>query len=322
MKKLFVLFIAIIMTIFVIPSVGLSCEMCGDPAHTPMIQTSTGPELCIVSAFNIGGDLRLRYEGQNNNGDYSGLQLYRTRIGFGFSVNDNANFMLGLSSTNQEIDGTIGTTGINLDIATVNYKVNDNLALIGGKNMVSFYQPNGSELMFDDDVRLEGLSASFNRSYNNDLCLASTVGYYNDLLTGGQLTVNLYIMGLDVTAGGGYYDYDGGGSNNQAFMEIGREVFDFPVTLTGDYVWNDRGNSWLAGVEVEDVGPVTVYANYRSVKAGTIHMGLTGVDFVNDGHEVGVEYQFAHNIDIDLNVLTKDFDDENYQVRSDLIFSF
>jgi predicted porin len=170
---------------------------------------------------------------------------------------------------------------------------------------------------------LEGFAAEFSRKYD-DMSVLVTAGHYNNLLTGGQLVLNLKdILKLDITAGAGYYKYNMD-NNKEVFVEV--VPFGLPVTLTGDYTWSDSLNlkdneSWLAGFEIGKK-PVSVYANYRSLNSKSVNMDLTDDDFIDDGHEVGVKYQFTENVMTDVNILTKDFDDKNYRIKTDLIFQF
>jgi len=316
MKKLSVLFVFVLFIVMNFSTLSIACNICGNPAHNPAIESSGPTTINIVGMpnMNVAGDLRLRYDGHDINGEYDDNESYRIRIGFGLVVNSKTMVSLGMKSES-DIDGD-GSGQINLDVAGVSYYFNDELTLSAGKTIPSFYQPIGTELLLDDDVRLEGYSATY-RTDVGSLDLMLNTGYYNDVMAGVQLTTGFDLMDLEIVAGGGYFDYADAEVNYEAFAEVHMDL----LTVAGDYLWNDDVEAWLVGVKT-NVGPFGVYANYRSIEDGSINENLTDTHYINDGHEVGFTYTFAPNIVADVNILTEDFDDENFQIRSDLTFGF
>ena len=135
---------------------------------------------CIIEVnadYDIKGDLRYRFEDRNSDStDISdkSRERIRARIGVYGDVTETMSFGTRLASggdsptsTNQDIDGSASTKGINLDLAyfTIDSLLGDSSKTTFGK----MKQPwkTVSDLVFDTDVNPEGISASFSREINN-----------------------------------------------------------------------------------------------------------------------------------------------------------
>ena len=58
-------------------------------------------------------------------------------------------------------DNSFSTKGINLDLAYFDWQIKNGLSVKGGKMKVPFYRPSGSSLLWDGDLRPEGLHANW-----------------------------------------------------------------------------------------------------------------------------------------------------------------
>ena len=128
-----------------------------------------------ASKIKLKGDIRLRYQTQNNEpGDDRSRGRFRYRLGViaqptsGWEVGSGlASGGSDLRSNNQSFTGTFSTKAINLDYAYAQYIINDNLKVIGGKFKHASYLYAPSDLMWDSDINPEGFSAKF--THNSEL---------------------------------------------------------------------------------------------------------------------------------------------------------
>ena len=150
-----------------------------------IIQILQNNYLIFNADYDIKGDLRYRFEDRNSDftlekspgkryiSDKSRERI-RARIGVYGDVTETMSFGTRLASggdspisTNQDIDGSASTKGINLDLAyfTIDSLLGDSSKTTFGK----MKQPwkTVSDLVFDTDVNPEGISASFSREINN-----------------------------------------------------------------------------------------------------------------------------------------------------------
>jgi len=133
----------------------------------------------------IKGDLRYRYENTNIDRDEE-RERHRIRARFGvFSkVNDQVDIGIQLAtggpdnatSTNETLDASFGTKDINLDLAYFNWHASKNLDVLGGKVKNPFFRPGKSYLIWDGDVRPEGLAIKF----ENDAFFVNGGAFYLD----------------------------------------------------------------------------------------------------------------------------------------------
>ena len=143
-----------------------------------------------VQAMNLKGDLRLRY--QWNKKKSSGERYrgrYRLRLGSEIKIIDSVKVGFGLAtggtdprSTNQTMTNTFETPDIRLDYAFAEYSNWPWLTVYGGKfkRKPVLWQP--CDLLWDSDIRPEGVAAVINRETgpNLDLFLNSGVFVLNE----------------------------------------------------------------------------------------------------------------------------------------------
>ena len=85
--------------------------------------------------FDFKSDVRLRHEGINKeNSSYKDRMRIRARAGFNVEVQENVDFIFQLAtggknpvSTNQTLDGSFSTKDIGIDLAYIDWKINNNV---------------------------------------------------------------------------------------------------------------------------------------------------------------------------------------------------
>ena len=178
-----------------------------------------------ASKVSMNGDVRLRYQGQNNDPGNS-RDRGRLRYRLGVTAQPTPGWEVGaglasgpsdLRSTNQTFTNTFSTKGINLDYAYTQYKFNDKIKAVGGKLKYAGYLYTASDLMWDSDINPEGLSININHSSemgttfaNSGIWLLSESGSSNNdpFMVYAQLGQNFGAENLFGTLAGTYYTFE------------------------------------------------------------------------------------------------------------------
>ena len=137
-----------------------------------------------IQAMKLRGDVRLRYQ-FNDNGNKPQTQhrgRYRLRffadskvnekvyMGFGFASGNSAD----PRSTNQTFTDNNGKKNLYIDYVFTEYNYSDNLAFTAGRTKNPLWLT--SDLLWDSDVNLEGLSARLTWPYSYDWQLFANAG--------------------------------------------------------------------------------------------------------------------------------------------------
>ena len=231
------------------------------------------------------GDTRLRYETIDLDGVSDRERMrFRTRFGLSGHVSDDVKFVFQLAtgggdpvSTNQTFDDGFSTKDIGVDLAYVDWKINDNLNFYGGKMKNPLFKAGGVPLVWDSDLNPEGLAMTFKsggffgtaggfsveeRSTADDsLLFAIQAGYKfavgeNASLTAGagyfsysntignEPFYNGRPKGNSVDINGDYiYDY----KNTEVFVQFDTKLGDWPFRIYAHFTQNNE-------VSVEDTG--------------------------------------------------------------------
>lgn len=156
----------------------------------------------------------------------------------------------GATSTNQDLDGAFSEKDIWLDLAYFDYTPSnvEGLNVFGGKFKNPFAKVGNSDLLFDGDVRPEGIGGTYKTALNEQIEFFSAFGghYVEERSTAADTSLWAIqagvscavsqIEGGNVKAGIGYFDY----GNIQ-----GREALGVDNT-------NFRGNTSVGGVYESD----------------------------------------------------------------------
>lgn len=117
----------------------------------------------------INGDLRFRYEhiDIDSNDDRERSRL-RARMNVTAKPVDDLELGIGLAtggdspvSTNQTLGGGASTKDIKLDLAYFKWQALPNMQLVAGKYKNTWYRPGGKGLLWDGDLRPEGLALGY-----------------------------------------------------------------------------------------------------------------------------------------------------------------
>ena len=240
-----------------------------------------------TDTITLKGDLRLRYEAIDEDGEEDRERgRYRGRFGLSAQVDPEIKIVFQLAtggdnpvSTNQSFDDGFSTKDIGVDLAYVEWAINDNLRLLGGKVKNPLFRAGGNPLIWDSDLNPEGVALSYaagmffgtaavfvaeeRSSADDSLLFAAQGGVRVSFDDDGQLT-----------AGAGYYDYSD---------TIGNEPF---------FDGSAKGNSVdAAGNLVFDYNEFELFVQYDMKVAEMPFMVFA--DFVRNSEADGNDTEFA-----------------------------
>jgi len=290
-----------------------------------------------VSAQNLTGDFRYRYETAETAQGEADTSAVRLRVGTSIKINEKVDLNIRLNTDDQYLSG-VGASFILLDVVSVDYRINNNINFTLGKMLNPFYTPGNSELLLDENFNLEGVSIQTTLDLSNGMeCFIN--GSYTILtenVTTDDITMQAIQAGLDfdlggacITLGGGYYlypDFTQDLENFQLFAEVSGKVVGAIVTVYNDYVVNnlhdvdDLGTSaCLVGSTIK-INKVLIGYSYRDIDGATLL--LTDGDFLfGKGHEVSGGYELSENVTITASYqTTKNVDAD--AIRGELVLKF
>ncbi len=288
------------------------------------------------------GDFRYRYEDISEDGkDDRERHRIRARTALIAQATDNVEIGLGFAtggddpvSTNQTLGGGGSTKDIRLDLAYFKWKPNE-FFLGGGKYVNPYYKPYKSGLIWDGDLRPEGLFVG----YAGDKLFANAT--YIHLNSDSKDGVDEAIWGLQagtnigpVTLAAGYLDvptkglppiYDGAFFGNSSEAGIDGDVYaydyelitlgadasfnigDLPLGLYLDYVQNqdadDNDQGYIIGAKLGSArkqGSWQLQYQYQELEADATFALVTDSDFMGGGtdgkgHKIGAAYALQSN---------------------------
>lgn len=244
--------------------------------------------------IKLNGDFRYRYEMIDDEGrDERHRNRLRLRLGMNAQVNDEVDVVAMLASggedpasTNQSLDSQATTKDFRLDMAYFAWKPISGLAIQGGKVKNPFYRPMKTTLLYDGDLRPEGLAVQ----YDNELLFVNAGYFYleerssddDSFFMGGQVGYQGDFNGTKLTLGTSFF----------GFTDIeGRPLSDFDYLKAED---SSFGNT------LDENGHfITDYSEWElfgdvSFKAGSIPLALffdyvinTAADDDDTGYLVG-----------------------------------
>ena len=215
-----------------------------------------------VSKLKIKGDVRYRHEFiKRNNLKDRNRQRVRARMGFFFKINDDADAVIQLASgvgaatsTNQTLTGVFGQKPIWMDMAYFDYHPSQvkGLHIIGGKMKNPFYRAGKSDLIWDGDVRPEGLAATYQTKVSDAVTMYFKAGGFYLTERNQAPTADSSLFGVQayakvdlpqvakksyVTTGFSYYDFSN--VRNMLVAVLGNTAGAPGVLLARDYnIWN------------------------------------------------------------------------------------
>jgi hypothetical protein len=217
---------------------ALSIALLTSAMFLVLAQPVVAAEESWTDRITFNGDVRFRFESIDEDTEVERERnRFRARFGFTAKVQDDFKVVIQLASggdnpvsTNQSIDGGFSRKDIGLDLAYVDWKINDAFTLNAGKIKNPFFKAGKVPLIWDSDLNPEGLAAKFSSGM-----FFGTAGFFtveersssdDSLLYAVQGGVKFPLTkNLKLTAGAGYFTYTN---------TIGNEPF---------FDGNPRGNS-------------------------------------------------------------------------------
>jgi hypothetical protein len=262
---------------------ALSIALLTSAMFLVLAQPVVAAEESWTDRITFNGDVRFRFESIDEDTEVERERnRFRARFGFTAKVQDDFKVVIQLASggdnpvsTNQSIDGGFSRKDIGLDLAYVDWKINDAFTLNAGKIKNPFFKAGKVPLIWDSDLNPEGLAAKFSsgmffgtagfftveeRSSSDDsllyavqggvkfpltknLKLTAGAGYFTYTNTiGNEPFFDGNPRGNSVDADGNYvYDYE----NTEVFAQLDTSVADWPLQIFAHYTQN-------GGTSVED----------------------------------------------------------------------
>jgi len=229
-----------------------------------------------VRNLKVSGDLRYRHEHKDDESASSERERHRIRARLNVTgkVNEEIKATFGLAtganegatSTNQDLDGAFSEKEIWLDLAYFDYAPGqiEGLNVFGGKFKNPFAKVGNSDLLFDGDVRPEGIGGTYKKSLNEQIEFFSAFGghYVEERSTAADTSLWAIqagvssklpqIEGGNVKAGLGYFDY----GNIQGRAALGTDTANF------------RGNTSVGGLYESDFDLFQAFGEVAFTVAG------------------------------------------------------
>ena len=239
-------------------------------------------------------------------------QQFQVHARLNYAMQDNLTFIFQLRSgdtdpvaAKQAFTGGFSAKPVEIDIASMNWRPVEGLRIISGKMQNPFYAPRNTKLMWDVELRPEGVSANYTLPAGAvDLFLNASHFWIQErssnrdaMLSGGQARVQYQAEPARIMLGAGYYDYrntkgfptfytvgDGVGnsldaSNNYLYdfnnIELMSEItfsgLPLPLAFYGDYILNiaddvTENQAWIAGLALGDCAGQGDFALYYSFR--------------------------------------------------------
>lgn len=252
-------------------------------------------DIDLAGKLKFKGDFRLRHETNFRDAPTPDQNRERIRFRLGGGIDLYKDLDLGFQiatgsadpiSHNQTLGNTFEKKGFQLDKAYVHYKY-ESADFTGGKMGIPFMR---SEVVWDDDVSMEGLSEQFVHKISDSTKLFVNLGQFvidevsssskDPYMTAWQGGIEQKIGNVKARIGVAYYDYinvkgtaidhlTSGNTKTSSKLDndynildiLGELHFDLgkPVTLLGEYVKNTGANSgnnedtaFQAGIKIGD----------------------------------------------------------------------
>jgi hypothetical protein len=249
------------------------------------------------TSISLSGDFRYRYEQIDvSDEDDNSRSRHRIRARFGLKakIADEARVFFQIASgsgdlvsSNQTLSGSFSSKNIVLDLAYAEYQphaLRKRVTLIAGKSKLPFFRPGGTELLWDSDLRPEGLSVFLDLG-SDKVDLKVLGGYYileerqndaNSNLQAGQVvgTISAFPSLSSLKAGVGYFRFteiqhrtpffrdDFAGNSSYADTTLPADPLDPPtVTLRHQHEYREIELFFEAGTSWNE-RPILLMADY------------------------------------------------------------
>lgn len=294
--------------------------------------------------IKLKGDIRYRHEGFNvEDSRERHRHRVRARTELQARVSNTVSVGVGMAtggsdpnSTNQSLDDGASSKGLVLDLAYISWKSPvEGLSVTAGKFKNPFHRAGGNGLVWDVDLRPEGVAAT----YENGSFFFNTAGLWIDesssdddsYMLGAQAGIETSLGEGKLVAGLSYFNYvdsrgespffDGDSRGNlvdidgnylsafelmEGFTEYAFAFEDAKVTLFADYVQNldadDYDNAWALGAKMSQ-NKWQAGWTYQKVEADSVLGTFTDSDFIGggtdgEGHILKAGYALTNKVSL------------------------
>ena len=140
------------------------------------------PDMKIENSIKFVGDIRLRSQTIKDEESTQSKFRYRVRAGFQAKVNDNTKieFMLATGegdpvSTNQDFGNGFSGANVIIDIADIYYEYGYHSFIRAGKMKLPFYRVQKNQMLWDNDLRPEGIFTKYKLLQNTDITVGAFI---------------------------------------------------------------------------------------------------------------------------------------------------
>lgn len=195
-----------------------------EPAEALEIKAGAGPQASRSAwgqAIKFRGDLRVRYQYNDNENRPVTRHMgrYRLRFGVDAKANDRVSAGFGFASgsspdprsTNQTMTDNFGKKALYVDYAFAEYKASERVSVAAGRIRNPLWLTN--DMLWDTDINMEGISARFNVPLARGWKFFGSAGYLvlNELAASSQDPGLFFAQpGLSWADPGGAYDFRAG----------------------------------------------------------------------------------------------------------------
>jgi hypothetical protein len=231
--------------------------------------------------IKFGADLRVRHELIDAEGkEQRNRQRVRARFNMTSKVNDDFNIGMQIAtgtdnpvSTNQTFDNGFSTKDAKIDLAyfewaPVKYS---GVSVTGGKVKNPFYSPAKTQLMWDSDLRPEGLAFQYSKSRGSMEMFVNTSYFWVEerseqgdaVLLGGQAGIDYTSPAGGLIIGAGYFDYQN--TKNYPTFYKATDSAGNSADSTGNYLYDYDDLEIFAEISPAGVfNKCTVFLDYVS----------------------------------------------------------
>lgn len=258
------------------------------------IQTQAQSNWADKMKFSNDFRLRNEYIETTNSSDHTLLrQRLRARLGLEFALEENLISRLKLASgstdpvsTNQTMEGGFSSKSIQIDEAHVEWKPLEDLQVYLGKAKPIFYAIGKNEIIWDHDLRPEGMAASYELQKDSFGLETNTALYWVDSDKNDQLQILL--SGLQIA---GHMQL-----KDDLKMELVGGIYDYSHIQNHAVVYCSSGSTdCSSGNSVSGTGSSAVY----SEKYQLVEVGL-GFSYSGLGLPMSVYYNAVNNAQSDV----------------------
>lgn len=274
--------------------------------------------------ISLKGDLRLRYEGIDNDiQERRERSRYRVRLGLSADVYEDVKLIFSLAtgsnnptSRNVTFGDSFTSDEFGLELAYVDWSINDDLTFYGGKMKNPLYRAGGAPLIYDGDLNPEG----FSLKYDNERFFASANMFLVDERAVGDdsqfyaaqagMKFGLGDAGK-LTAGVGYFGYTNTVGNEPFFIPF---PFGNTIDINGNYVYDYR-NTEIFGTYDASVAdmPLQVFAQYTVNNEVSIEDTAYAIGAKIGSAKAKGTWQFAYTyMDIEADSVIGAFNDSDF----------